>query len=117
MKQAPQSKAGVGSLRRHLLVGLLLLLVAPGALAATLSFSVGLDTDDNAATGCTLATAGGPVPGIEQVARAMVTTFGWRTRASRRPSSMIALARPAVSPVAGRSFSATSRSSRVSHAR
>jgi RHS repeat-associated protein len=76
MKQAPQWTAGVGSLRRHLLDAsvLLLLLVAPAALAATLSFSVGLDTDDNAATGCTLATAGGPVPGIEQVARAMVTT-------------------------------------------
>ncbi len=53
---------------------LALILVAPVAAAATATFSVGLDTDNNAATGCVLATVNGPVSGFEQVATTVVST-------------------------------------------
>lgn len=42
--------------------------------AGTVKISVALDTDSNAATGCALATAGGTVQGIEQIATTVITT-------------------------------------------
>ena len=53
---------------------LVLGMAATGALAGTTTIGVGLDTDNNPATGCVLSTPNGPVPGIEQVASTVVTT-------------------------------------------
>ena len=62
-------------LRRWLpTLALSFLFTAATATAATATFSVGLDTDNNAATGCALATVNGPMSGIEQVATAVVST-------------------------------------------
>ena len=47
-----------------LMLTLALFVPAPGV-AATATFGVGIDTDNDPATGCTLATANGPVAGIE----------------------------------------------------
>ncbi|MBN8479581.1 MAG: hypothetical protein J0L91_11525, partial [Burkholderiales bacterium] len=44
------------------------------ASAATPSVGVALDTDDNPATGCTVATANGAYAGVEQVVTARVVT-------------------------------------------
>ncbi len=40
--------------------------------AATATYSVALDTDSNPATGCTVAGAGGPIAGIEQIVTTVV---------------------------------------------
>ena len=61
-------------LRRALPALLISLALNASATAATASFGVGLDTDNNAATGCVLATVNGPVSGIEQVATAVIAT-------------------------------------------
>jgi RHS repeat-associated protein len=49
-------------------------LVTGLATAATLTYRVALDIDSSAATGCTLASANGPVAGIDQVLEITVTT-------------------------------------------
>src|SRR4051812_20330128 len=46
------------------------------AFAANYNVQVFFDTDANRATGCTLATANGPVSGIEQVLTTAVTVTG-----------------------------------------
>lgn len=60
---------------RLLLAAVLAWSMAAGmAQAATATYSVLLDTDSNAATGCTVAGPGGPIAGIEQVATTVVDT-------------------------------------------
>ena len=54
--------------------GLLLALGATAVQAADHRFQILLDTDNNALTGCTIATAHGPAAGIEQVWTTVVTT-------------------------------------------
>lgn len=50
------------------------MLFAGFAGAATLTYSIAFDTDASAATGCTVASANGPLAGIEQVLDVTVTT-------------------------------------------
>lgn len=60
---------------RQLSIGcVLLLLLADLAHAGDHRFQVLLDTDNNPATGCTVATSKGPVAGVEQVWTTVVTT-------------------------------------------
>ncbi len=56
-----------------LMLTLALFVPEPGV-AATSTFGIGIDTDNNPATGCALATANGAVAGVEIVARSVVTT-------------------------------------------
>src|SRR6185503_7276044 len=44
--------------------------------AATLTYSVALDTDSSAATGCTMPSANGPLAGIDRVLDITITTSG-----------------------------------------
>jgi len=53
--------------------GVALATAATGANAGEHRFSLLLDTDNNAASGCTIATTKGPAPGIEQVWTTVVT--------------------------------------------
>jgi len=62
------------ALRGLRLLAALLLLGAAAAQAAEHRFSLLLDTDDDTATGCTVSSSAGSVPGIEQVVTAVVAT-------------------------------------------
>ncbi len=55
-------------------VGLLLTISAAGAHAATTTVAIGFDTDNNAATGCTLTSGSSSMPGVETVLYTVVTT-------------------------------------------
>ncbi len=58
---------------RHILA-VLLLFASAAATAATATFSVGLDTDNNAATGCRLTDGSQSLPGVEVALETIVTT-------------------------------------------
>ena len=49
-------------------------LAGTNAIAATVTIGIALDTDNNAATGCTISTANGSVAGIEMVGAAIIST-------------------------------------------
>jgi RHS repeat-associated protein len=69
---------------RRLLVGATLALaVLSSALAAAPSVGVALDTDDDPATGCTIATADGPLAGVELVVTARIVTTAVDARVDR----------------------------------
>src|SRR5580700_6787391 len=68
------SAAGFGCRVARVAALIALALVAGVAHAGDHRFSVLLDTDNNPATGCTVATSKGPVPGVEQVWTTVVTT-------------------------------------------
>jgi RHS repeat-associated protein len=55
-------------------LALVLVVAALPANAGTARLSIGFDSDNNPATGCTLNTANGPVPGIEAVATTVIGT-------------------------------------------
>jgi RHS repeat-associated protein len=68
------SRLSMFRLLRPLACALVFGLAAAAAVAATTTIGIGLDTDNNPATGCVLTTANGSVPGIDQVASTVVAT-------------------------------------------
>lgn len=56
------------------LAGLVLAMAASTANAATTAVAIGFDTDNNAATGCTLTVGGNSMPGVEVALFTVVTT-------------------------------------------
>ena len=57
-----------------LLLGAILALAATAVEALTASVAIGFDTDNNPATGCTLAVGGRTMPGVEVALYTVVTT-------------------------------------------
>ncbi|MFO1311988.1 MAG: PASTA domain-containing protein [Burkholderiales bacterium] len=82
----------------RLLLAIASLSILQATHAATASFSLLLDTDNNPATGCTIPGPGGPIAGIDQVATTVVDTSSSGatvTRLERQVCSGGALGAPA----------------------
>ncbi len=87
------------TLARGLAAGLLALVLAPAAQAATSEFKVLLDLDDQPGTGCTVATASGSFTGVEEI---LVTTVDTGTM----PPKVTGVARQACTAPATNTFGA-----------
>ena len=73
MRNTPMPRS-LHSCLRALALLLGLAIVSSQAAAGSATVSTALDTDNNAATGCVVASANGPIAGIEQIASTVVTT-------------------------------------------
>ena len=72
--------SGFGLGRLLQVLGVAASLAVPAAFAASTTISALLDTDNNAATGCTISTANGPFAGVERVlaTKVVTNTAGYR---------------------------------------